>query len=82
MVLEPRWDEALFLKNMIFDGSCMENWEKDQIPELHRKQKVYHLIPQVKELLINLAWSIMLGVMKTWNVQVVDLIFSIWLCDL
>ena len=27
------------------------------------------LIPQVKELLVNLTWSIMLGVMKTWNVQ-------------
>ena len=29
------------------------------------KAKTYHLIPQFKELLIKLAWSIMLGVMKT-----------------
>ena len=43
------------LKNMVFDESYMKNWEKAQIPALHQKQKVYHLIPQVKELLIKIS---------------------------
>ena len=47
------------------------NWAKSQILALHQKPKVYHLIPQVKEFLIKLAWLFMLGVMKTWNVQAV-----------
>ena len=32
------------------------------LPVLHQKQIIYHLISQVKELLIKLAWSTMLGV--------------------
>ena len=68
MVLKPWRDEALFFKNMNFDISCMQNWAKAQIPTLHQKHKVYHLIPQVKEFFINLSLSIMLGVMKTWSV--------------
>ena len=55
MVSGPRWDEAQFFKNMIFYGSCMQNWAKSQILALHQKQKFYHLIPQVKQLLIKLA---------------------------
>ena len=51
------------------------------IPTLHQKQKVYHLIPQVKELLIKLDCSIMMVVMKTWNVQVADPNLYVWLCD-
>ena len=57
--------KLILFKNMVFDGSYMKNWAKAQIPALHEKKKVYHLIPQVKELLIKLAWSIMLDVMKT-----------------
>ena len=65
MVSELMAGQNYFFKNMVFDGSCMQNRAKDQIPVLRQKQKVYHLIPQVKELLIKLSWSIMLGVMKT-----------------
>ena len=61
----------LFLQeNMIFDISSIQNWAKAQIPALHEKPNVYHLIPQVKELLIKISWSIMLGVMKTQNVHI------------
>ena len=51
-------------------------------PVLHQKQRIYHLLSQVNELLIKLAWSTVLGVMKLPKVQTVDLILSVWLCDL
>ena len=52
------------------------------IPTLHQKQRVYHLIPQVKELLIKLSWLTMLCVMQIPKVQTVELILSVWLYDL
>ena len=39
------------------------------------------MIPQVKELLIKLAWSTMLGVKEIPKVQTVDLTLYVWLCD-
>ena len=67
MVSEPQLEKALLLLRSPTGSSF---WAKLLLPELHQKVKVYHLIPQVKELLINLSWSIMLVVMKTWNVHV------------
>ena len=59
-----------------------KNWAKLLLLVLHQKWRIYHLISQVKELLIKLAWSTMLGVMKIQKVQAVDLILFVWLCDL
>ena len=40
---------------------------------LHQKRRIYHLISQVRKLLIKLAWSTMLGVKEIPKVQTVNL---------
>ena len=47
----------------------MKNWAEAQNSGNAPEAKAYHLIPQVKELLVKIAWSTMLGVMKAYNVQ-------------
>ena len=65
MVSKPRRTRHFSSLDLLLDHF----WAKFLLPALHQKQKVYHLIPQVKELLIKIAWSTMMGVMKTLNVQ-------------
>ena len=81
MVSEPCQDKALILLQ-IHTWIIIKNWAKLLLPALHQKRRIYHLISQVKELLIKLAWSTMLGVKKIPKVQAIDLTFSIWLFDL
>ena len=50
MVSEPWWTRNFSSLDILLDHF----WAKLLLPALHQKQKVYHLIPQVKELLINL----------------------------
>ena len=59
-----RQDEDLSLKNKLFDKFLHEKWEIAQNSSTALEAKDYHLIPQVKNLLIKLAWLTMLGVMK------------------
>ena len=56
-------------------------WAKLLLPVLHQKQRIYHLISQVRKLLIKLAWLTMLGVKEILKVQIVDLTLYVWLCD-
>ena len=60
-----RRDEDQTLKNKIFDKFLHEKWARAQYSSTAPEAKAYHLIPQVKELLVNIAWSTMLGVMKS-----------------
>ena len=50
MVSEPRCKRKLSSLDLLLDHF----WAKLLLPALHQKQKVYHLIPQVKELLIDI----------------------------
>ena len=59
-----RWDEDQSLENKIFDIFLNEIWAIAQKSSTTPEAKAYHLIPQVKNLLIKLAWLTMLGVMK------------------
>ena len=78
MVSEPQWTRNFSSSDLLLDHF----WAKLLLPALHQKHKVCHLIPQVKELLIKLAWSTMLSVMKIPKVQTANLILSVLLCDL
>ena len=64
MVSELRRDEDQSLKNKIFDRFLHEIWAIAQKSSTTLEAKAYHLIPEVKNLLIKLAWLTMLGVMK------------------
>ena len=64
MVSELRRDEDQSLKNKIFDRFLHEIWAIAQESIIAPEAKAYHLITQVKNLLIKLAWLTMLGVMK------------------
>ena len=57
-------------------------WETFLLPVLHQKRRIYHLISQVKELLINLDWSTMLGVKEIPKVQTINLTLYVWLGSL
>ena len=62
---QSKWrDEDQSLKNKIFDRFLHEIWEIAQKSSTAPEAKAYHLIPQVKNLLIKIAWLTMLGVMK------------------
>ena len=65
MVSELRQDEDQSLKNKIFDKFLHEKWAIAKNSSTAPEAKAYHLIPQVKNLLIKLAWLTMLGVMKS-----------------
>ena len=52
-----------FLKNKVFDKLAWKI-EKAQNSSTALEAKAYHLIPQVNNLLIKLAWWTMLDVMK------------------
>ena len=60
-----RQDEEQCLKNKIFDRFLHEIWAIAQKFDTAPEAKAYHLIAQVKNLLIKLAWLTMLGVMKS-----------------
>ena len=60
-----RRDRDLSLKNKLFDRFLHEKWAIAQNSSTAPKAKAYHLIPQVKNLLIKLAWLTMLGVIKS-----------------
>ena len=59
-----RRDTELSLKKILFDRFLHEKWAIAQNSNTAPKSKAYHSIPQVKKLLIKLAWSIML---VWWN---------------
>ena len=59
-----RRDEDQSLKNKLFDRFLYEIWAIAQESSTAPEAKAYHLIPQVKNLLIKLAWLTMMGVMK------------------
>ena len=84
-VLNLRWYQSLNMKrHLSYYRSILGSFflAKLLLLVLHQKRRIYHLISQVKESLIKLAWSTMLGVKEIPKVQTIDLIFSVWLCDL
>ena len=78
MVSEPWWTRHLSSLDLRLDHFL---WAKLILPVLHQKRRIYHLISQVRKLLIKLAWSTMLGVKEIPKVQTVDLTLYVWLCD-
>ena len=76
MLLEPRWTRLLSSSDIQPDHF----FGKLLFLVLHQKRRIYHLISQVRKLLIKLAWSTMLGVKEIPKVQTVDLTLYVWLC--
>ena len=57
-----------------------KNWANLLLPVLHQKWRIYHLISQVRKLLIKLAWSNMLGMKEIQKVHIIDLTLYVLLC--
>ena len=79
LVSETWWTRYLSSSDLQLDHFF---WAKLLLLVLHQKRRIYHLISQVRKLLIKLAWSTMPGVKEIPKVQIVDLILFVLLCYL